>query len=305
MIKLNFTVIGFSCILLFACTPPAAKQTSTNENIVEVIAKDYTFELPVSILSGWTTFRLHNTGHCEHFFLLNILPDSISYPRYIQSVTRPFDVVFDSLKAGMSQEKAGALLGSVLPAWYFGGVKQMGGTGIVSPMKTAQTTVKLLPGNYVMECYIKEKGQFHTALGMIRPLEVVKDSSEMQPPQANVQMQLTNTSITISGDIHEGENTISVTFLEHPQYELGNDIHVIRIGADTDMENVISWLNWMNIKGLESPAPAEFLGGTQEMPVGYTSYFTVDLSPGSYAWIAESGAYRGLVEKFDVERNTN
>jgi len=37
------------------------------------------------------------------------------------------------------------------------------------------------------------------------------------------------------------------------------------------------------------------------MPIGYTSYFTVDIEPGSYAWIAESGAYRGLVQEFQVD----
>jgi hypothetical protein len=69
----------------------------------------------------------------------------------------------------------------------------------------------------------------------------------------------------------------------------------------TDIDEVIFWLDWMNIKGLESPAPVEFLGGTQEMPVGYTSYFTVDLVPGNYAWISESSAAKGMVEMFSVK----
>jgi hypothetical protein len=60
-------------------------------------------------------------------------------------------------------------------------------------------------------------------------------------------------------------------------------------------------MNWMNINGLRAPAPVEFLGGTQEMPVGYTSYFTVNLEPGRYAFISESAADKGMVEEFIVE----
>jgi hypothetical protein len=37
------------------------------------------------------------------------------------------------------------------------------------------------------------------------------------------------------------------------------------------------------------------------MPSGYTAFFTVDLEPGRYAWIAESGASLGMVGEFSVE----
>lgn len=57
----------------------------------------------------------------------------------------------------------------------------------------------------------------------------------------------------------------------------------------------------MNIKGFESPALVEFLGGYQEMPVDYTCCFQVDLEKGKYAWIAESGAGRGLIKEFNID----
>jgi hypothetical protein len=82
---------------------------------------------------------------------------------------------------------------------------------------------------------------------------------------------------------------------------MGNDVHLIRMNDTTDIDEVIFWLDWMNIKGLESPAPVEFLGGAQEMPVGYTAYFTADLVPGNYAWISESSAAKGMVEMFTIE----
>jgi hypothetical protein len=75
----------------------------------------------------------------------------------------------------------------------------------------------------------------------------------------------------------------------------------VKLNDNTNINDVIQWMNWMNIDGLRAPAPAEFLGGTQEMPVGYTAYFTVKVEPGNYAWISESGADKGMVNQFTVE----
>jgi len=292
---LNFIISFVLAILLISCS------NSPDKNVVEVKAQDFRFEVVDSIPSGWTTFQFKNMGHAEHFFLLNLLPDSISFETYHTQVTRPFEIVFDSLKAGKSKTDAITMLVEKIPSWYFTSVKAMGGTGIVSKGKIAQTTIKLVPGTYAMECYIKEKGVFHTALGMIRPITVTKEVSDLRPPEANMDLTLTNFKIESKGEIHSGMNTIAVHFNEQPEVGLGNDVHVIKTNGKTDIDSVISWLDWMNVKGLESPAPVEFLGGTQEMPVGYTSYFTLDLKPGKYAWISESSAAKGMIENFTVE----
>ena len=52
--------------------------------------------------------------------------------------------------------------------------------------------------------------------------------------------------------------------------------------------------------GLLEPAPAVFVGGTQEMPLGHTACFTVELEPGRYAWISESTAGLRMAKEFTV-----
>lgn len=293
---LNYFIFTFITVaILYSC------DTSTNYNVVEVIARDFNFEVVDEIQSGWTTFQFENFGHTEHFFLLNLLPDTISFETYHNEVTRPFDIVFDSLKAGKSKAEAIGMLIEMIPGWYFTSVKQMGGTGIIGVGKTTQVTLKLAPGTYVMECYIKEQGVFHTALGMIRPITVREEVSDLEPPKADMVITLTNYKIETKGEVRTGKNTIAVHFKEHPEVGLGNDVHLIRMNDKTDIDDVIFWLDWMNIKGLESPAPVEFLGGTQEMPIGYTSYFIVDLDPGNYAWISESSAAKGMFKMFNVK----
>ncbi len=293
LIYFIFTFI--SIVILYSC------DTSTNDNVVEVIARDFNFEVVDEIQSGWTTFQFENIGHTEHFFLLNLLPDTISFETYHNEASRPFEVVFDSLKAGKSKSEAIGMLIEMIPGWYFTSVKQMGGTGIIAAGKTTQVTLKLAPGTYAMECYIKEQGIFHTALGMIRSIIVREESSDLEPPKADMEITLTNYKIETKGKVKTGKNTIAVHFKEHPELGMGNDVHLIRMNDTTDIDEVIFWLDWMNIKGLESPAPVEFLGGAQEMPVGYTAYFTADLVPGNYAWISESSAAKGMVEMFTVE----
>jgi hypothetical protein len=276
-------------------------QSAEAKNVVDVVARDFRFEVANEIPSGWTTFRMKNMGHAEHFFFLSLLPDSISYKRYHRGVTRPFEEVLDSLQAGMSKSDAVNLLIEKVPSWYFTAVKPMGGTGIIESGKTAQVTMKLEPGTYAMECYIKQNGVFHTELGMIRSITVLQKNSGMEPPRASVDLTLTNFNIAQEGSMKTGVNTVAVHFREQPEAGLGNDIHLIKLSKDTNMDSVAAWMDWMNIGGLESPAPVTFLGGTQEMPVGYTSYFTVNLKPGSYAFISESAAARGMIKRFTVK----
>lgn len=303
-----FLAVLLSCQPEPTTSPPetqsmdARDEKAASINTVDVIAKDFSFHVADEILSGWTTFRLKNEGHATHFFLLNQLPEGITFEQYRETVPPIFDRVWDALKTGAANKaEAGAMLGELLPEWYFA-VRQMGGSGFIAPGQTALTTMKLEPGRYAMECYIKTvEGIFHSTLGMIRQVTVLTKSSDMVPPDADVEMNLSNFEIQINGELMAGKNTVAVHFNEHPEFGLGNDVHLALLEDDTDFQDVLEWMDWMNPGGLRSPAPARFMGGTQEMPVGNTAYFTVNLEPGQYAWIAESAAEKGMFVRFTIE----
>jgi hypothetical protein len=271
-------------------------------SVVEVIAADFTFAMPSEIPSGWVTFEMRNEGREHHFFLLNLLPDGKTLEEYQAEVATPFDSVWHALNTGsVDKAEAGQMLGSLLPEWY-ASVRQMGGTGLTAPGRTARTTANLEPGLYVMECYVKTPdGTFHTSLGMQRQITVTDTDSGGSAPEADVNISLSNFQILVEGEVTPGEHTVAVHFQAHPEFGLGNDIHLVRLDDEVSLDDVILWMDWMNIGGLRSPAPASFLGGTQEMPIGHTAYFTVDLEPGRYAWIAESTAAQGMVKQFTVE----
>jgi hypothetical protein len=285
-----------------AATPEVAAEEAPVAGVVEVTASDYVFHLPDEFPSGWTTFEFVNRGKEPHFFLFTRLGDGHTFAEYAEQVGPAFGKAWEALKGGASKEEAGGILGAEVPAWYWT-MPQTGGIGFVVPGETARTTMLLEPGTYIMECYIKTpEGLFHTELGMIRTVTVTTETTGMEPPEADIEIALFNDRMTVEGEFSAGRHTVAVRFEEHVQGQLGNDVHLAQLEADTDLATVVEWMDWMNIQGLVSPAPARFLGGTQEMPVGSTAYFEVDLEPGRYVWIAETGAARGLVEEFTVER---
>lgn len=287
----------FTIVLLIA---GCSKKSDTH--VVEVTAKDYSFHSKDTIPSGWTTFRFNNEGHAHHFFFLTLLPEKVTFHDYINDLSPAFDTVWDSLQSGMDKAQAGALLGKLVPAWS-ANAKVMGGAGIIAPGKSEVTTIKLVPGNYVMECYIKtEDGRFHGNLGMIKPIFVTEENSVTEvPSDVNYDITLSSNNIETNGNMSQGLNTVAVHFKEQPQFGPGNDIHVVRLLNDTNLDTVINWMDWMNINGMRTPSPAVFYGGTQDMPAGYTSYFTVDLDPGRYAFISETARDRSMVREFTVQ----
>lgn len=308
-------VVGiiFVAASLAACQPSDRAQESdaaseaggelpSETHVVEVTARDYAFQAPGEIPSGWTTFRMKNEGEEHHFLLLSRLPDGKTFEDYVEEVALPFETVWDSLRTGaMDKAEAGKMLGRLLPDWY-SSVTQMGGPGLVAPGGVAQTSVNLAPGTYVMECYVKTpEGEFHASLGMARPMTVTNEPSGAPAPEADIELTLSNYEIATEGEVTPGEHTIAVRFEEHPEVGLGNDVHLVRLEDEMAVDEVANWMDWMEVGGLRAPAPAEFLGGAQEMPVGHMGYFTVDIESGRYAWISEASADRGMVKEFTVK----
>ena len=290
---------------LFISCQPQTEETEESGDAIEVIARDYSFQqVPDSIPSGWHTFRLKNEGKEPHFFLFDKMPEDKNMEDFLTEVGAPFDSVWHQLRDGeIDAQKAGAMLGEELPEWYFTQVEQTGGTGLIMPGMTAQTTMRLDPGTYVMECYVKTpEGEFHVSVGMAAELEVTDDTTDAAPPEADMEIALTNDAINTDGNLSPGTNTVAVHFKEHPEIGVGNDVHLVRMNDTTSVDTLKYWINWMNVGALKPPAPAEFLGGTQEMPVGNTAYFTVDVEPGRYLWITESANPANIkVKEFTIE----
>jgi len=285
-----------------------AVEAPAEANVVEITAVDKTFQAPDSVPAGWITFRFRNASSMTHFAVVERMPVGVGIAEQQKQAAPVFQAGMDLLAAG-KPEDAVAKFGE-LPPW-FGDIVFLGGPGLTAPGHVSQATVHLDPGTYVLECYVKTDGVFHSfnpdtsAYGMVHELTVTGPASSAPEPQADLTLTLSSQrGIEASGDPVVGSQTVAVRFEDQKTYPnfVGHDVHLVRLAEDTDVGQLWSWMDWTQPGGLQTPAPAVFLGGLQEMPAGSTGYMTVTLEPGRYAWIAEVTGTdsNGFLKEFSV-----
>jgi hypothetical protein len=292
-------------------TEPSATTPAARPHVVEIRAVGKTFQGPSEIPSGWTTFRLANASNMIHFALIDVPPAGITAELFTNTVGEYFQEAMDGMNAG--DEEAVQAAFAKFPEWI-GELGRQGGPGMLSPGRIGETTVYLEPGHYFLECYIKSDGVFHTTspgdgrIGMMLELTVTEASNRAPEPVANATIALKNSGIEfVDGELRAGKNTIRVDFLEQqalPSF-VGNDVHLMVVEDPESIGKADRWLDWRTKEGLEDPSPVTFLGGINDMPAGSHGYFTVDLPPGDYAFIAEMPGPResGFVLPFMVAAN--
>jgi hypothetical protein len=179
-----------------------------------------------------------------------------------------------------------------LPEWY-NKIESFGGSAMISPGHTSETSIKLEPGYYILECYVKtSEGVFHSTMGMTKALVVSDQESGNAALKADIAIDISSTEgIEFNNDISSGTHTFSVFFKDQIVYEnfVGHDVNLVKLDEKADLKALEQWMNWADPKGLIEPAPdgITFLGGVNDMAAGNKGYFTVNLEPGKYALVSE------------------
>jgi len=238
-----------------------------------------------------------------HFLFLDHLPGERTSKELLTEVSPIFQKASDLIAEGKVEE--GNAIFSELPAW-FSDLVFRGGPGYVSPGHVTEATLFLTPGNYVMECYVKTAdGVFHWNLGMYADLRVTNEVNKAEPPAgATLKLTTSDQGLEFDGEPTPGEHLVAVHFQQETPTLIAHDVQLVRLEEDTDIEEILNWLDFMQPTGListaESPAPALFLGGVHEMPKGNVAYFPVTLTPGEYAWISEQPIANAAYVRFSV-----
>jgi hypothetical protein len=297
-------VAAFAVVLSLSVANPGRAQQPAPEpdaSRIDVTATDYAFRAPESAPSGWTRIRFTNEGAEPHFIFMSRLPEGRSIEDYERDISPVFAGALEAVRSGATPDVAMQTLMEKLPAW-FPELHFVGGPGLASPGVTTQATLRLEPGNYVLECYIKtEDGRIHYMEGMVRPFTVTQQASALEPPTADVTVTLTNDGMAFDGDVAAGRRTFRVHWEENPEQGFGHSAHLARLDDGASVEDVVAWMNWFSNAGLAAPAPVEFIGGLHFMPTGATAYFTADLEPGRYLLISENTAHLGVHREFIVQ----
>ncbi len=277
------------------------------EHVVEIITKNMDFQMSDTIPSGWVTFRYKNESPQTHFFLIDKYPDSITLQNVIDEVGPAFDNGMKLINEGNLEEGYAAF--GKLPEW-FSKAKYLGGSGLLSSNHIAETTVKLAPGYYIFECYVKmSNGVFHSSMGMERAVIVSETDSGNTEPKADVSIEISSTEgIVFNDSISAGTHTFSVFYKDQIVHEnfLGHDVNLAKLDDAANLDDLNNWMDWSNPKGLIEPAPngVTFLGGLNNMSKGDTGYFTVNLTPGRYVLISEvpNPASKKMLKIFEVSK---
>jgi len=275
------------------------------DNAIEIITELMDFQTLDTIQSGWNTFRYINKSSETHFFLFDKYPEGKTLIDTEEEVAPVFQNGMDLINEGKTEE--GFAEFSKLPAWFFE-VVFSGGSGLISPKSSSLTTIKLEPGYYIIECYVKMiNGVFHSTMGMTKSIFVTVEDSGNKPPEATVNITISSTEgITYDKPVTKGMQTFAVHFKDQIVHEnfVGHDINLVKLNENANLELLEKWMNWADPEGLITPSPegVTFLGGVNDMPANNTGYFKVNLEPGNYAFISEvpNALSKNLLKTFVV-----
>jgi hypothetical protein len=305
-------ILCFSFCLLVCLSCNSGKQESiqipeepAKEQVIEIVTENMDFQMPDTIPSGWNTFRYKNQSPQTHFFLIDKYPDGKTSKDAETLVAPVFDSAMKLIMAGKSEE--GFAEFAKLPEW-FAEVVFVGGSGLLSPNQTGETTLNLQPGKYILECYVKmNNGMFHTSMGMTKDIQVLDKDSGNEALVADISITISSQEgIVFKDSITAGKHIFSVFYKDQITHEnfVGHDINLVKFDENANLEELEKWMNWADPKGLIEPAPKAFtfLGGVNDMPAGNTGYFTANLEPGHYALIAEvpNASSKNMLKTFVV-----
>ena len=266
----------------------APEQTDSGElPQIIITARDFAFDMPAEIPSGWVALTLTNEGQVNHHGVVMRLLDGVSVDDALAAMDNP--------EADQSQFSD---LQFFLPD--------------TDPGTSNQDTVEMAPGHWVILSVsmdgvaigASEQPVPDYTLGSIQEFDVTEDSSMASPPEPDITLTIGPDDFDLPEEIAAGPHTIEVV----------NDS-----GADNGYAFIIRTENGATMDDILASFDALFSGqemNMADMPVFHTvgglmaynlgdHFFTnVDLEPGDYTVISNIKAndfpYSGYSKSFTV-----
>lgn len=257
----------------------AALGDPTSRRIVTVQAYDYRFDAPASIPAGTVTFRLKNLGkEVHHLWIVKLARGHT--PEEFQQVSNKWG---SALK---------------MPSW----ATDVGGPNTANAGETADGTLTLDPGTYILVCWIPSPdGMLHVMKGMVRTLTVTaKGATKPDEPTPDLRIMMDDYSFELNGPLTAGHRTIRFDNRAAQSHEAV----LARLEGNHTVAEAVTWLN----SGQFGPPPVTAIGGASGLAKGQHMYITTDLKPGRYALLcfipdAKDGkphSSHGMVKEIEV-----
>ena len=257
-----------------ALVPSAAMAAAEKPNVVNVVAKEYSYQMPSTIPAGPTLFHLTDNGNQLHHVTLVKLEDGKTLTDFTSLPPGPF------------------------PKWAV----FMGGPNTPTPKGGQdEDIVDLTPGNYAVICVIPDTdGKPHMMKGMVKALTVTPSKVARTMPASDLTLTLTNYKFTFSKPVTAGQHEIRVINKGTQPHEAV----MFRLNKGKKGADIANWVGG----GMKGPPPAAPVTGITPESPGKENILPVNLSPGSYALLcfmpdAKDGkphAMHGMIYDFDV-----
>lgn len=220
---------------------------------VHFTAKDFAFEGPGTIASGWTTVVLHNDGPTLHHLMLLRLTEGKTV---------------DDFKAAVAAMKPG----DMPPMWAV----PAGGVNPPDPGAETRASLNIQPGDYVVACAVDVPDHVpHIMKGMISGLTVTASTGPAAPePTADLTIDMVDFAFAPLGPLTAGHHVVKVVNKGTQPHEL----EVVKLADGKTMDDLAQWG-----QTFQGPLPGSSLGGAAPMAPGQVEYFPLDLTPGNYA----------------------
>jgi hypothetical protein len=255
-------------------TPPAP----TGPAELVITARDFTFELPDTIMAGLTRIRLVNEGPALHHAQLLKFNEGKSLA---------------DLEAAM---KAGP---GPTPSW----LEEVGGPNPPEPGMETNTTQNLEPGNYAVVCFVDLPDKVpHIMKGMAKPFVVVTPAAAAAPapePVPTVTMTLADYAFQLSAPLTAGKHTVRIDNAGPQTHEVA----ILKLKPGKTMEDFQKWG-----ETYQGEQPVTILGGIAGIKTGGRAWFDVDLTAGDYILICfvsdakdqKPHFMHGMVQQFTI-----
>jgi hypothetical protein len=140
----------------------------------------------------------------------------------------------------------------------------------------------------------------HFAKGMMHAFTVTPSSNMGAEPAADATVALSDYTFTVTGTLNAGQHSIKVTNSGPQPHEL----ELVRFAPGKTTKDLVAWM-----AKFDGPPPGDAIGGLSGVIPTGSGTFSVDLTPGNYAFIcffpdAKDGKTHlehGMVKEFAVK----
>ncbi len=295
----HFWMLGLAVLILFALNACVAVQPKTETTTepelsassalpeITITARDFAFDLPAEIPSGWVSLTLKNEGQVNHHGIVMRLLEGVTVEDALAAMDNP--------QADQSETSD---LQFFMPD--------------TDPGSSNQATVEFAPGHWVI-LSVSMDGQSigaseepvpDYALGSIQEFDVVDQSAMASPPYADLSLTVSKDAVDFPDQVEPGQHTIEVV---NDSGQENGYAFILRMEGDTTIDDVLAMFDAL-FSGQEmdmSSMPVfHAVGGLMAYNLSDHYYTNVDMQPGNYTIITSNGAnefpYSGETKDFVV-----